>query len=290
MSIRSLKEIIFYIWNKPKLLNVCSIVIGSFAIFYLLFLCYAWVVSHKHFALKNVVLEVVNNDNPNIDRGEIKRMIGDTLNGTTLNTNLQVMLEIILDNPWVDQVVIRRVWPSTIVIKLKERRLIALWNKKFLISEYGEITKIPTIRQKKIEEKLGCYLIKVEGPEDFLSEIIERAETTNNLLTHINEHLLQLNLTAQYAWEAKTNEGMILKFGGDDLQSSMYHRLENFTKSYTNLKKTLLKKGIDKSRIHYVDLRYAKGFAIRTESNNFNSSRESKTEPCLMKYKRLTIG
>merc|ERR1711991_227065 len=151
------------------------------------FLCYSWVISHSHFTLKHVVLEVVNNDDPNVDTQEIQQAIKTTLNGTTLSTDLKMMVELILDNPWVEQVVVRRVWPDTIVLRLQERRIIALWNNKYLISELGEVTNIPVTHYKKIEDRLGCYLIKIEGPEDFLSKIVARAEVTNNLLTNINK-------------------------------------------------------------------------------------------------------
>ena len=290
MHIKYLKELILYAWNTPKALNLFSFVIGTLTFLYLLFLCYSWVISHKHFTLKNVVLEVVNNDNSNIDTQEIQQAIKTTLNGTTLSTDLNMMVELILDNPWVEQVVVRRVWPDTIVLRLQERRIIALWNNEHLISELGEVTNIPVSAYREVEKKLGCYLMRIEGPKDFLSKIVARAEITNKLLTNINKKLLHLRLTEQFSWEAKTTEGMILRFGGDDLQRPMYYRLENFTKSYSNLADKLAEKGIGLPEIHYVDLRYAKGFAIRTKNKKNKSLADDTSQPCLMKYKELALG
>ena len=244
MHIKYLKELILHAWNTPKALNLFSLIIGSLTFLYLLFLCYSWVISHKHFTLKNVVLEVVNNDNPNLDTQEIQQAIKTTLNGTTLSTDLKMMVELILDNPWVEQVVVRRVWPDTIVLRLQERRIIALWNNEHLISELGEVTNIPVSDYREVEKKLGCYLIRIEGPKDFLSKIVARAEITNNLLTTINKQLLHLRLTEQFSWEGKTTGGMTLRFGGDDLQGPMNYRLENFTKSYSSLANKLAEKGI----------------------------------------------
>ena len=143
MHTKYLKELISHAWNTPRALNLFSLVIGSLTFFYFLFLCYSWIISHKHFNLKNVVLEVVNNDRPNIDKQEIQQIIKTTLNGTTLSTDLKMIFELVLDNPWVEQVVIRRVWPNTIVLRVQERRIIALWNNRYLISEFGELTNIP---------------------------------------------------------------------------------------------------------------------------------------------------
>ena len=84
MHSKYLKEIILHAWNTPRALNIFSCLIGSLTFLYLLFLCYSWIISHKHFILKNVVLEVVNNDNPNVDTQEIQQVIKTTLNGTTL--------------------------------------------------------------------------------------------------------------------------------------------------------------------------------------------------------------
>ena len=290
MHPKYLKELILHAWNTPRALNLFSLLIGILTCFYILFLCYSWIVSHNHFTLKHVVLEVVNNDNPNIDTKEIQQAIKNTLNGTTLSTNLEMMVELILDNPWVEQVVIRRVWPNTIVLRLQERRIIALWNNKYLISEFGEVTNIPASHHKKVEEELGCYLLKIEGPKDFLSKIVARAEIANNLLTTINKKLLHLRLTEQFSWEGKTTEGMTLRFGGDDLQGPMQYRLENFTKSYPNLVNKLEKKDTGLPEIHYVDLRYAKGFAIRTKNKKNKSLENDSSQPCLMKYKGSATG
>ena len=290
MHSKYLKELILHAWNTPRVLNLFSLTIGSLTFLYLLFLCYSWIISHKHFALKSVVLDVVNNDNPNIDTQEIQQVIKTTFNGTTLSTDLKMMNELILDNPWVEQVVVRRVWPNTIVLRVEERRIIALWNNKYLISEFGELTDIQATHYKKIEDRLGCYLIKIEGPEDFLSKIVARAEVTNNLLTNINKKLLHLRLTDQFSWEAKTTKGMTLRFGGDDLQGPMYYRLENFTKSYSSLANKLAEKGIRSPEIHYVDLRYAKGFAIKTKNKKNKSLPDDSSKPCLMKYKELVSG
>ena len=290
MHIKYLKELILHAWNTPKALNLFSLIIGSLTFLYFLFLCYSWIISHKHFNLKTVVLEVVNNDRPNIDTQEIQQVIKTTLNGTTLSTDLKMMFELILDNPWVEQVVIRRVWPNTIVLRLQERRIIALWNNKYLISEFGELTNIPVSYYREVEKKLGCYLIRIEGPKDFLSKIVARAEETNNLLTTINKQLLHLRLTEQFSWEGKTTGGMTLRFGGDDLQGPMNYRLENFTKSYSSLANKLAEKGIRSPEIRYVDLRYAKGFAIRTKNKKNNSLADDSSQPCLMKYRELDLG
>ena len=289
MHNKYLKELILHAWNTPRALDVFSLIIGSLTFLYLLFFSYSWVISHIHFTLKNVVIEVVNNDDPNIDKQEIQQAIKSTLNGTTLSTDLKKMVELILDNPWIEQVVIRRVWPNTIVLRVQERRLIALWNNKFLISEFGEVTNIPVSDYKKVEKKLGCYLLKIEGPKDFLSKIVARAEKTNNLLTNINKKLSYLRLTEQFSWEAKTTEGMTLRFGGEDLQGPMFHRLENFTKSYSRLANKLAEKGIRSPEIHYVDLRYAKGFAIKTTNKKNKSLADDSSQSCQMKYKEFAL-
>ena len=289
MHTKYLKELIVHAWNTPRALDIFSLTIGSLTFLYLLFLCYSWVISHEHFTLKNVVIEVLNNDNPNIDKQEIQQAIKSTLNGTTLSTDLKKMVEPILDNQWIEQVVIRRVWPNTIVLRVQERRLIALWNNKFLISEFGEVTNIPVSDYKEVEKKSGCYLMKIEGPKDFLSKIVARAEKTNKLLANINKKLSHLILTEQFSWEAKTTGGMTLRFGGEDLQGPMFYRLENFTKSYLSLAKKLAEKGIRSPEIHYVDLRYAKGFAIKTKNKKIKSLADDNSQPCLMKYKEFAL-
>ena len=285
MHIKYFKELILHAWNTPRALNIFSLIIGSFTFLYLLFLCYSWIISHKHFALKHVVVEVVTDDNPNIDNQGIQQAIKTTLNGTTLSTDLKMMAELILDNPWIEQVVIRRVWPNTIVIRLQERRLIALWNNKYLISEFGEVTNIPVTNYKNVEKKLGCYLIKIEGPKKFLNKIVARAEKTSDLLANINKKISHFRLTEQFSWEAETTEGMTLRLGGDDLHGPMHYRLENFTKSYSDLSHKLTEKGIRPPEIHYVDLRYAKGFAIKTKNKKIKSLVDDRRQPCLMKYK-----
>ena len=97
MHTKYLKELMLHAWNTPRALDIFSLIIGSLTFLYLLFLCYSWVISHEHFTLKNVVIEVLNNDNPNIDKQEIQQAIKSTLNGTTLSTDLKMTAKVILD-------------------------------------------------------------------------------------------------------------------------------------------------------------------------------------------------
>ncbi len=112
----------------------------------------------------------------------------------------------------------------------------------------------------------------------------------NNLLITINKKLLHLRLTEQFSWEAKTTGGMTLRFGGDDLQGPMQYRLENFTESYSSLVNKLEKKDTGLLEIHYVDLRYAKGFAIRTKTKKNKPSEYDSSQPCLIKYTGSATG
>ena len=69
----------------------------------------------------------------------------------------------------------------------------------------------------------------------------------------------------------------------------MFYRLENFTKSYSSLANKLAEKGTRSPEIHHVDLRYAKGFAIKIKNKKNKPLSDDNSQPCLMKYKEFAL-
>ena len=278
-----------FVWNSPKVMNSISIFISVGLVFYVSYLFFSMVLSHSYFDLKNVILVVENNKTPNVKKEDIYKIINESLNGTALNTDLEQISYRILNNLWVSDVVVRRIWPNKMLVRVKENKVIAVFNKQTFLTEDGNLTRIPLSEKSKIESNGDCRLLELEGPMTAIPLMMKHAQLFGNSLSEIGLNLKTLRLTEQYSWEVETVSNLLLRFGVNYSDSPISLRLENFVRAFPKLKENFTNNLPANNRIKHVDLRYAQGFAVKTASKNKSVTYSKYKDSCLLnnKYRGL---
>ena len=261
-------DFLTFVWNSPKVMNSISIFIFVGLVFYVSSLFFSMVLSHSYFDLKNVILVVENNKTPNVKKEDIYKIINESLNGTALNTDLEQISFRILNNLWVSDVVVRRIWPNKMLVRVKENKVVAVFNKQTFLTEDGNLTRIPLSEKSKIESNGDCRLLELEGPMTAIPLMMKHAQLFGNSLSEIGLNLKTLRLTEQYSWEVETISNLLLRFGVNYSDSPISLRLKNFVRVYPKLKENFTNNLPSNDRIKHVDLRYAQGFAVKTASKN----------------------
>lgn len=124
--------------------------------------------------------------NPEIKK-EVERIIGNCESGSFLFPNIEKFKGLIMKNPFVKEVKIKRILPSTIEIFLTEREGVAIVEdgKYFIIDEEGEVVKeveeagsLPLIRGAHLKDKAAIGIatsfirdMKNTGNYKYLEEI-----------------------------------------------------------------------------------------------------------------------
>ena len=274
-----------FVWNSPKVMNSISIFIFVGLVFYVSYLFFSMVLSHSYFDLKNVILVVENNKTPNVKKEDIYKIINESLNGTALNTDLEQISFRILNNLWVSDVVVRRIWPNKMLVRVKENKVVAVFNKQTFLTEDGNLTRIPLSEKSKIESNGDCRLLELEGPMTAIPLMMKHAQLFGNSLSDIGLNLKTLRLTEQYSWEVETVSNLLLRFGVNYSDSPISLRLKNFVRVYPKLKENFTNNLDSNDRIKHVDLRYAQGFAVKTASKNKSVTYSKFKDSCLLNNK-----
>jgi cell division protein FtsQ len=232
-----------------------------------------------------VILVVENNKTPNVKKEDIYKIINESLNGTALNTDLEQISFRILNNLWVSDVVVRRIWPNKMLVRVKENKVVAVFNKQTFLTEDGNLIRIPLSEKSKIESNGDCRLLELEGPMTAIPLMMKHAQLFGNSLSEIGLNLKTLRLTEQYSWEVETVSNLLLRFGVNYSDSPISLRLKNFVRVYPKLKENFTNNLPSNDRIKHVDLRYAQGFAVKTASKNKSVTYSKLKDSCLLNNK-----
>ncbi|NKB38915.1 MAG: FtsQ-type POTRA domain-containing protein [Gammaproteobacteria bacterium] len=187
---------------------------------------------------------------------KMRDMVSAVIKGGFFNLNVMSIKEELLSEAWVEQVIVRRVWPDGLNVLVKEQIPVAIWNQTSLLnnesvvftpSPLGPLTGIPSlIGPDKSEEIVHQRYLQ-------LSEALRGKARIEELL-----------LNDRRAWKLKLVDGPLVILG----RSSVDLRIDRFTGS------VLSSLGDDLSKVKQIDLRYTNGFAIQ-RLENYETADES---------------
>ena len=151
----------------------------------------------------------------------------------------------LLDEPWIREATIRRVWPDSLHVRVVEQTPFARWGEQAMLNEVGDIFA-------PAAEFIPVNLVRLHGPLGSEIEVLNQFIYVASELAGIEIDIATLTLSARYAWTVTTMDATEIVLGRKDLR----RRLKRFLFGYTH--------GLAESwsRIGRVDLRYTNGFAV----------------------------
>lgn len=152
----------------------------------------------------------------------------------------------LLAHPWVEEVVLRRDWPDSLEVHLRERRPYAYWGEDALIDGAGRVFRPPVLPDGKGWPRL-------HGPRGQGAVVIAQYREFSALLTPLDLHIERLVQDQRGAWNAQLINGLALDLGRDEPDA----RLRRFVTLYPRVLQPRL------AELAGVDLRYRNGVALR---------------------------
>ncbi|MFK7865171.1 MAG: cell division protein FtsQ/DivIB [Pseudohongiellaceae bacterium] len=152
---------------------------------------------------------------------------------------------------WVEFVSVKRIWPDTLALELKEEIVIAKWGEGSYLNQIGEV-----ITPDKPSRNL--MLPELIGPVGSQVEVMRRYQQLNQLLLPEAISLSRLSLSLRGSWELTLNNSVQVAAGKDDVFENIT-RLVGFLTSQPS---------ININDIASVDLRYNNGFAVKAVDQN----------------------
>ena len=231
-----------WIWKPVLILTICGI---------LLSLIFTAVREYTQWLNRPVETVVVDGATRHIDKTIIANQVAAGINGRILELDLGAIQERLVEEPWINEVEVRRAWPPALQVKLIEEVPVARWGNRGLLNHQGDIFW---------PDKIDAYqaLPELSGPSHETVRIMQQFRDLNSLFIRSGITLAGLELESRGAWTLHLNNGIKVVAGRDDLMP----RLRRFIQVY----ETQLVK--QQESIDEVDIRYTNGVAVKWKKSS----------------------
>ncbi len=180
-----------------------------------------------------------------LETAELSELVVKEIDGGFLSVDLRRLNDVLREHPWVDEVSVRREWPSILKVEVVEEVPIARWGEKGFLNRLGEELVI----------KNNSHLVALpELRADFGSsrEMMENYQLMAELLIPTGLKIAQLKRDSLGVWFIDTATGLRLVIGRDQVSE----KIRRFT--------TVWAAGLNQQLKHIktIDLRYPNGLAV----------------------------
>ncbi len=186
-----------------------------------------------------------------VSKASLQKLISSRLDGSFVDLNLHDVKTAIEANPWIDSVLIERIWPDSLKLKIEEHTPIARWNENGFINREGELVKVAS-------NQVLANLPLLSGLEVNATELTKNYVFFSELLKRSGLRIDGLSVDSVLSWSIQLDQGFELVLGNDDIQS----KIENFAFVYQQYL------GSKKNQIDRVDMRYEKGLAVKWKQSS----------------------
>jgi cell division protein FtsQ len=188
---------------------------------------------------------MIGGDFSYLQQQELMSLVNNQIDGGVLSVDLSNLSQVLDAHPWVDQVSIRRQWPSTLKVEVLEEVPIARWGKEGFLNRLGEEL---TIADNSKLADLPVLRAKYGTSREMMQEYQSMAE----LIVPTGLKLVELQRDSLGAWRVDTAVGIRLVLGRDQIAE----KIRRFV--------LVWKSGLNQhlGSIKTIDLRYPNGLAV----------------------------
>ena len=136
----------------------------------------------------------VSGDLKFLDRKQLESIVKDNVAGGYFTVDLTSIHEKLIQQPWVDDVSLRRKWPASLYVTVSEHEPVAYWNDDGYINESGEVFK-----PGKIDKDLA--LPKLSGPDGRHNNVWKFMNVLYQEMALLEYEVVRLDLDERRAWQ-----------------------------------------------------------------------------------------
>jgi cell division protein FtsQ len=212
----------------------------------LLFICVCYQIAMKFIEPRMLPIKhvKVSARAKRVDLGSLKKRMQPYVRGF-FSTKTVILKREMMREPFVDEIVIKRSWPDTLLVYVKEIVIIANWRNEKAVNSKGELVDI------KLDQKNKLPLF--EGPENQVAKLLVAYKGFSEVLRPLNLFVSELRLNLRHSWQITLDNDITLYLGRKDL----FEHMKTFVAVYPKLKR------MHGDRLEAVDLRHTNGVSVR---------------------------
>lgn len=175
----------------------------------------------------------------------LRKTVAGAVRGGFFHLDVQHVRETILDEPWVREATVQRLWPDTLNVSIVEQQPVAYWGENALLNDAGDLF-VPA------KASFPTGLIRLDGPVGTELETLEAYRHATAALEPLGLSVTAVSLSERRALTLRLADGAAIVLG----RRAAADRLQRFVAAYRLLRDNW-------ARIAVIDLRYTNGFSIR---------------------------
>ena len=184
-----------------------------------------------------------------LNRNASESLIEPHLTETFIDLNIKQLKASVEAHSWVDQAIVRRQWPDTLIIKIIEQKPIARWGGQEYLSQKGEVFT----HESYVDLS---HLPMLQASKKYTERVLKHYLVMSKMLLDYDLKASTIVMDDALSWLLNFDNGIELKVGKDHV----LNKLKRFIGVYDMMK-------IDEqAKIKAVDMRYSNGFAVAWHS------------------------
>ncbi|MGD2171689.1 MAG: FtsQ-type POTRA domain-containing protein [Gammaproteobacteria bacterium] len=180
----------------------------------------------------------------NLDQREVESTLAEYIGQGFFSLDIREMQRNLNSRPWTESVSIRRIWPDKLRVTITEKKPVARWDERHLLSETARVFPADI-------EKFG-YLPLVHADGYAPDWALAQFHLLQARFDSVDERLVALRVDNRGAVDVELINGLQIKFGRSDIERKM----NRLTSIYNE---QILPR---REQIQRLDLRYSNGFAV----------------------------
>ena len=206
-----------------------------------------------------------------LNKDAIEAIVRENITGGYFTVDLSNIRMILLREPWVENVSLRRKWPASLNVSVVEHVPVAYWNKDAYLNEKGDV-----FAPLYIDKRLN--LPTLNGPAGQHHNVWKFMNVLYKETALLNYEVVRLVLDERRAWQLvisrnddALNTEIDVKLGRFDTDK----RMQRFMRILPALASAhgLAKSASSENRIKLIDMRYPNGFAVQMIKDETGNSK-----------------
>jgi cell division protein FtsQ len=177
---------------------------------------------------------------------DLQLLVTDKVRGGFFNLDVDAVRLALLDEPWVSEVTVKRIWPDALRVIVIEQVPVVRWKESGLLNSSGEYFA-PDY------ETIPKDLPKLSGPTGTEVKVLNKFNLMQERTRVLGFNIASVSLNERRAWSFQLNNGIKVVLGRRDFEE----RLNRFL----TLIPTTISGRIEQTES--IDMRYTNGFSIR---------------------------
>jgi cell division protein FtsQ len=182
------------------------------------------------------------------------------VSGGFFNVNVETIRNVLLQEPWIKDVAVKRVWPDRINVLIREQQAIARWNNTGLLNAEGDLFSPDPAT-------FPDHILRFRGPTDSYPQVLDFYNRLRGILPE-QLRIAGITLSERRAWQVQFIDGPLVRLGRMDI----VQRMQRFARLVPTRLHNLL------GNMQSIDMRYTNGFAVEWKPHykpNLQPGRES---------------